>query len=129
MFVFRDDAMAGLAVDFFIKLHQYSILEDGYPPGGKKLFAIELWRQKKDVECLPFAGRTGGVDQRWRLAVNGSTSAIGINFFIERIEDLDFIKSHQEHAIIAAIVPRSFEINWRHPFDVKLDAAEVVDSG
>jgi hypothetical protein len=60
------------------------------------------------------------------LAVNRRALAVGINFLVERVENLDFEAAHEHHAVVAAVIPRAFETGWPHPFDVQLHAPKIL---
>src|SRR5258707_9841829 len=129
LFVFRDNTMAGFTVNLFVEQHEDAVVEHGDTSGRGEFIAVEFWREEENVKGLPLAGWPRGIHQRRGLAVNGPASAIRVNFFIKRVEDLDFEQTHEHDAVIAAVVPRPFEIGGRHPLDVQLHVAEAVHSG
>ena len=85
-----------------------------------------------DVVCLPHAGGTARVDERRVLRVDRRRDAVrivaldlGIRIRIVRVEDLDLIHAHRDHARIAAELAVLARILKRaEPFDVELRVAK-----
>src|SRR5678816_1310441 len=78
LLIFRDDSVAGFAMNFFIVLHENAIMKDSNSGRLQQLVSVEFRRLQNDIESLPFPGRTRDIHQGRRLAVNGSALAIGI---------------------------------------------------
>ncbi len=59
---------------------------------------------KNDVIALPLPRRPGGVHLRRELRVHRRGLAVGVGFALVRIQHLDFVEAHQEHAAVAAFL-------------------------
>src|SRR5512133_1219747 len=110
VFVFGQNAVAGLPMDLLIQMHQQTVVEHGDASGFDKFVALEHGRGKNDIEGLPFPRRTSSVNQGRRLSINSGGHAVGINLLVVRIEDLDFEQAHQEEAVVTLVVPGSLEM-------------------
>lgn len=115
----------GAALDFHVVLHEDAILEDG-DARRLKQFArcVEVRSVEDDVVSLPLARRARCVHERRILAIDGGGLAISVSFVLVRIEDLNFVNSHQEHTAIASFLAFPFWRNWLIKLDVQLAIAE-----
>src|SRR5213078_3918506 len=79
-----------------------------------------------DVIRLPLAGRTGGVDERWILAVDRARLPVGIRVVLVGIEHLQLVDSHEKDAAVAALLAFTLWRSRRAPLDVQLHVAEAA---
>ena len=106
-------------------LHQHAVLQDGDERGAFRLAAlIETRGLENDVVGLPLARLAAGVHQRRALLVNRGRLAVEIRLILVRIEDLDFVDAHHEHAAVAPFLAVAHDFLGRGPFDVELAIAE-----
>ena len=116
--------MAGASVNFLGEMHEHAIVQQS-ETGGLHHFAVcENRRGENQIVALPFAGRTAGIHERRSLAIDGGALTIGRPLLGEGIEDLDFVEAVNNYTVVTAIVPGSFEVRGRLPFQMKLDAAK-----
>src|SRR5882762_3037615 len=83
---------------------------------------------ENDVVCLPLAGGPAGVHERRGLSVHGSGLAVGVGLVAVRIEHLDLVMAHQEHAAVTALLTLALGRRGRRPLDVELDVSEDAPS-
>src|SRR5262249_13954946 len=76
------------------------------------------------VISLPFARLAAGVHRRRLLLVNRSTLSIEISRVVIRIEDLDFIATHQINPAVATALPAPFYFRRRRKFHMQLAITE-----
>ena len=81
------------AVDLLVVLHHDSILNDGNSRGRDLRVAVEFCRREKYVVRLPISCWRTRVNERRRLAVDGTAGAVGIIINLEGIENLDLIRA------------------------------------
>ena len=120
----RENAMASFAVNLLVEVNQHTSVMHGDSRRCDPYVAVVFGRGEVDVVSLPLAEVAAGIHQRRCLGINRGCLAIGAPFDVVRIEDLNFIKTHQKNTIVALVVPWPFPIGWRHPFDVELDITE-----
>lgn len=89
LFVFRDDSVARLTMNFFVVLNEDTIVKDRHPGRRDQLVSIKLWRLQDDLQGLPLTWRTRDVYQGRCLTVDGSALAIRIQLLVKGVEDLD----------------------------------------
>src|SRR6187401_345287 len=112
------------AVDFLVQMHERAVVKHGDACGLRYLRTIRHGGGKSDVVALPFTGRTADIYERRCLAINCGALAVRRPLLVERVEDLNLVKSVNGHAVVPAVVPRSIVTGGHHPFDVKLKAPE-----
>ena len=81
------------AVDFRIILDHDPVLNDGNSRGRDLRVAVEFCRREKYVVRLPISCWRTRVNERRRLAVDGTAGAVGIIINLEGIENLDLIRA------------------------------------
>ena len=86
----------------------------------------EHGRGEGEVVALPFAGRTARIHQRRRLRVDGCALPIRRPLLVEGIKNLNLVEAVDEDAAVALIGPSPLEVRGRLPFEVKLEAAELL---
>ena len=85
---------------------------------------VELRRVEHDVVGLPLAGLPARVHERRVLLVNGARLAVEVGRVLVRVEDLQLVVVHQEHAAVAAALAAALDDRRRGELDVELAAAE-----
>ena len=122
-------AVIGFPANLLFEVDQHAIVKHRHPRGAGQAVAIPFRRGEDDVERLPLTGRAAGIDARWRLAIDRSILTVGIELFGVGIEDLDFVKAHEQHAIVAAVIPWTLEIRRGEPFEVQLHVSKRFPAG
>ena len=93
----------GAADEFGLMLHDDAVEKDG-DAGFLDQFVggVPSRGFPDDVISLPFAGRLGGVDQRWHLPVKSARLAVGVRLVMVGIHDLDFVHIVDKNPAVAA---------------------------
>src|SRR6266702_2047694 len=100
-------AVCGRPGEFYIVLHEHSIVQHGHPSRTKQFAAAKSRSVKNNVVSLPLRRRTRSIHQ-WRiLPVDRRGLPIRISFVLVRVEHLNFVESHQEYAAVAALLDLS----------------------
>lgn len=71
--------MAGRAIDFLVMMDKQSVVKDGDTRRLFQVAGLENRSEEDNIERLPLAGLSAGINQRRRLAVYRSGLAIRIN--------------------------------------------------
>ncbi len=106
-------------------LHQDAIEEHGEVGRLDEFAVFKAGRLKHDVVDIPFALRTGRIDQWGPDSVHGTRGAIGVGQVLVGFEHLDFVARHQFHAAVAAGLSRAGGFLGNHPLDMELAIAEL----
>src|SRR6266853_833935 len=117
------------AGDDRIVLHQHPVVQHRDPRRvAYRTIRREPGAVENDVVRLPLAGGPAGVHERRGLSVHGSGLAVGVGLVAVRIEHLDLVMAHQEHAAVTALLPLTLGRRGRRPLEVELDVSEGAPS-
>jgi hypothetical protein len=112
----------GWPPEFDIILYQDSIMKNCHPGRLQESPCLTEARSAKiDVVTLPFTWRTAYIEKRGILSVNRSSLPIGIGRVLVRIENLDFISTHQVDSTVTSTLTFTNHGQRCRPFDVQLD--------
>ena len=95
----------------------------------ERAVGIESRGSKEHVVGLPFAGLAAGIHDRRLLLVDRATLAIEVGLIDERVEDLQFIATHEMDAAVTATLTGAFDLGGRCEFEMQLAIAEALLRG
>src|SRR6266480_2268405 len=113
--------------DHRVVLHQHAVVQHRDPrrvPHGP--VGREAGPSENDVVGLPLAWGSARVHERRRLTVYGPGLAVGVGLVVVRIEYLDLVVCHQDHAAVATLLTFTLRRRGRRPLDVELHVAEAA---
>lgn len=115
----------GGALDFVRSLHDDAVEEDGDFGRGDDFAVFGNGRFEDDVVALPFALGGGGIDEGWRLSVDGAGLAVGVGDVGVAFSDLDFVFAHEEDAGVSAFLSHHFAVGGDSVFDMNLAVSKM----
>src|SRR5215467_2014802 len=93
------------ASQFDVVLREYAVVQDGNVSRSSEFAgSIKTRAMPDDVVSLPLAGCARGIDERRILAVHGGNLAVCVSLAVVGIQNLNFVKAHQEDATVAAVL-------------------------
>src|SRR5689334_25070480 len=115
----------GPAGDDGVVLGQHAIVEDGHPRRiASRAVGSKVRAMKYDVVGLPLTWWPARIHKWGCLSVHGCRLAVGVGVVVIRVQYLDLVVTHQEHATVAALLTFALGRGGRRPFDVQLHATE-----
>ena len=123
----RADVMPGGTGEFDVVLREDAVVEDGDVRGASEFAGcVKARAMPDDVVGLPLAWGARSVYQRRILAIYRRYLAVGVSLAAVGIENLNFVKAHEEDAAVAAVLVFALGRIRLTKFDMELAIAKTV---
>ena len=107
-------------------MHQHSVEEHRGEGAADQFFALELRGLENNVVRLPLALGPDRIHQRRPLSVKRPGLPVRVSHAHRRLQHLNLVAVHQQHAAIAPVLILPLNFRRLHPFDVQLHVAELL---
>src|SRR5215207_1435556 len=97
-----------------------AIVQDRDPSRADHLAVVKAGHSPEDLEGLPLARPSTGINQWGVLTIEGGGGAIRVRGVVVPVEYLDLIHAHQQHPAVAPLLACARNFYRRGPFQMEL---------